>query len=269
MEKSYDKVVSDNDNRSSYWNVAFGLQKTDGLVPSEYVKSLAEKHIAKEIDYSEIYSQLENYYQESNININTREQEADTVSVRIVEYLENAEYGFKLTKFSLKAIHRFLFKGVILPYGMRSGEYRDYNITKDEPVLNGKSVYYTMYMDIEDTLEWDFAQEIKKDYSNLSMTEKLLAVEHFISGVWQIHPFPEGNTRTIAVFTVLYLRTKGFKVDNTPFVKNAEYFRDALVLANTSDKELQTFKPLDDFFFMLVSSEQPEIKFKSLRNKRQ
>ena len=120
-----------------------------------------------------------------------------------------------------------------------------------------------------DDLRTGFAQEIKKDYSNLSMTEKLLAVEHFISGVWQIHPFPEGNTRTIAVFTVLYLRTKGFKVDNTPFVKNAEYFRDALVLANTSDKELQTFKPLDDFFFMLVSSEQPEIKFKSLRNKRQ
>ena len=60
-------------------------------------------------------------------------------------------------------------------------------------------------------------------------------IEHlcrFISGLWQIHPFPEGNTRTTAVFTIKYLRSLGYKAENDMFKTHSWYFRNALVRAN-------------------------------------
>ena len=57
----------------------------------------------------------------------------------------------------------------------------------------------------------------------------------FVSGIWQIHPFAEGNTRTTAVFTMKYLQTFGFKVDNTIFKNHSWYFRNALVRANYNE----------------------------------
>ena len=54
---------------------------------------------------------------------------------------------------------------------------------------------------------------------------------HTIAFLWQINPFYEGNTRTIAVFSELYLNDLGFQVTNDPFAKHARYYRDALVRA--------------------------------------
>ena len=61
-----------------------------------------------------------------------------------------------------------------------------------------------------------------------------MQVKKFISGIWQIHPFGEGNTRTVTVFLIKYLRFLGFIVDNEPFHQKAKYFRDALVLDNAT-----------------------------------
>jgi fido (protein-threonine AMPylation protein) len=61
------------------------------------------------------------------------------------------------------------------------------------------------------------------------------SIEHFatfIAGLWQIHPFAEGNTRTTAVFAIKYLRTIGVKVENDMFKEHSWYFRNALVRAN-------------------------------------
>ena len=54
----------------------------------------------------------------------------------------------------------------------------------------------------------------------------------FISRLWQIHIFGEGNTRTTAVFFIKYLRTLGFSATNDIFADHAWYFRNALVRAN-------------------------------------
>ncbi|WP_438834796.1 Fic family protein [Streptococcus pluranimalium] len=264
MKSSYDRVVNDLTHRNEFWDIAFSLQKTAGLLPSEYLRALAKRHVDGEIDYPYIYSQITRYYQKVYLESYELNKEADIVSVRIVEYLENAQYGFKLTSFSLRAIHRFLFDG-ITAHQINAGEYRCYNIAKEEIDLKSSPVCYSIAKDIEDVLSWRLSQEIDKDYNKLSLVEKLLAVEHFISDVWKIYPFSKGNTRTIAVFAVLYLRSRGFKVDNIAFAKNAEYFRDALVLANTSNRELQSFKALDDFFFVLVSNEQQDFNLNHLR----
>ena len=57
----------------------------------------------------------------------------------------------------------------------------------------------------------------------------------FVSRLWQIHIFGEGNTRTTAVFFIKYIKTLGFNVTNDIFAENAWYFRNALVRANYND----------------------------------
>lgn len=78
----------------------------------------------------------------------------------------------------------------------------------------------------------EFVVKKNVDYTVLDKVEQSHKLADFISGIWQIHPFREGNTRTVAVFTIKYLRSKGFVVDNTLFKDNSEYFRNALVRAN-------------------------------------
>lgn len=71
----------------------------------------------------------------------------------------------------------------------------------------------------------------------LSVHRKLF-IHHlavFVSRLWQIHVFGEGNTRTTAVFFIKYLRTLGFDVMNDIFAENAWYFRNSFVRANYND----------------------------------
>lgn len=60
-------------------------------------------------------------------------------------------------------------------------------------------------------MDYDFDREKKFSYKELNLKEKIEHIAEFISGIWQIHPFAEGNTRTVAVFIIKYLKTiKGF-----------------------------------------------------------
>jgi Fic family protein len=67
------------------------------------------------------------------------------------------------------------------------------------------------------------------------MDEIIHHLSFFVSRLWQIHVFGEGNTRTTAVFFIKYLRTLGFDVTNDIFAENAWYFRNSLVRANYND----------------------------------
>ena len=155
-----------------------------------------------------------------------RTEEADKVSQRIAEIL--AEPAFSFAPSELISIHRRLFDGVF----KHAGKFRDYNITKSEWVLRGDTVFYATADALLDTLSYDFSQERDFSYARLSRGEAVRHFARFISRLWQIHPFGEGNTRTTAVFTVKYLRMLGFNVSNEPFAQNSWYFRNALVRAN-------------------------------------
>lgn len=99
-------------------------------------------------------------------------------------------------------------------------------------MLRGDTVLYVNYEDLRPTLGYDLEQEKNFSYKGLSMDEVVAHIARFISGIWQIHPFGEGNTRTTAVFTIKYLRSIGFEVNNDQFANNSWYFRNALVRAN-------------------------------------
>jgi ribosomal protein S25/prophage maintenance system killer protein len=85
-------------------------------------------------------------------------------------------------------------------------------------------------------LEYDFEQEKKFSFKGLNHHAIIEHISHFISYLWQIHIFGEGNTRTTAIFLIKYLRKLGFKeVNNELFAEHSWYFRNALVRANYED----------------------------------
>ena len=94
------------------------------------------------------------------------------------------------------------------------------------------TVMYGSASELRATLEYDFSQEKDFSYRGLSMDEIIHHLAVFISRLWQIHIFGEGNTRTTAVFFIKYLRTLGFSATNDIFADHAWYFRNALVRAN-------------------------------------
>lgn len=234
------------------WQTAIGLQKVDNIEPSEYLVETAEQHINGEISIDDAQNRIDTYYSNSK-NIQQeklRTEEADKVSVRITKIL--AEKTFNLSIIELTSIHKRLFEGIY----NHAGKIRDYNIIKKEPILNGDTVIYTDAFNIKETLEFDLFQEKEFKYKGLKEIEIVDHIAKFISGIWQIHPFEEGNTRTTAVFTIKYLHSLGFKdIDNEPFAKNSLYFRNALVRDNYNNLKQNIFAEdiyLKQFFYNLI-----------------
>lgn len=218
--------------RGETWKVAIGLQQVDGLTPSEYLLDTAKRHIEGDISIGEAKMLIDSYYKSAAGRKeveNDRTEEADKVSARITEIL--AEKTFSFTPAQLTSIHRRLFEGIY----KQAGRIRDYNITKNEWVLGGKTVYYASADTISETLDYDMGQERAFDYANLNVDDAISHLARFCANIWQIHPFCEGNTRTTAVFMIKYLRTLGFNVVNDVLADNSWYFRNALVRANYSD----------------------------------
>lgn len=212
------------------WHTAIGLQAVDGLITSEYLVHTAVRNIEGEISFEEANALLQSYYEENPArDADDRTEEADKVSTRIAALL--LEKAFSFTTNEYLSIHRKLFTGIY----SHAGHIRDYNITKKEWVLNGATVIYGSATELRATLDYDFSEEKKFSYKNLSMDEIIHHLAVFVSRLWQIHVFGEGNTRTTAVFFIKYLRTLGFGVTNDIFAENAWYFRNSLVRANYND----------------------------------
>lgn len=217
-------------DKSYAWHTAIGLQAVDGLKTSEYLVHTAVRNIEGEISIEEVNTLLQTYYEENPTrDASDRTEEADKVSARIAALL--SERAFSFTPNEYLSIHRKLFTGIY----SHAGRIRDYNITKKEWVLNGATVLYGSATELRATLDYDFSEEKKFSYKNLSMDEIIHHLAVFVSGLWQIHVFSEGNTRTTAVFFIKYLRTLGFDVTNDIFAENAWYFRNSLVRANYND----------------------------------
>lgn len=229
------KETKDRNQKEKYWNMGFGLNKIDQLNPSEYLtKALLPDHFSGKLTYQEVENALVNHYQNLPDDEEViKERECDIVSTRIASLLDNS--GFVLSPVSLKGIHRYLFNNILPEEWV--GSFRQKNIYKKESILGGESVSYANYFMIEDTLAYDFETEKKKNYVNMSDQEKIENITDFTSSIWQLHPFREGNTRTVAVFIVQYLNGLGFQVNNNPFDKNALYFRNALIRAKYSCQE--------------------------------
>ena len=245
------------------WSTAIGLQAVDGLKPSKYLIDTAIENIEGKITMKEAQNLIDSYYEEKpeHLSNDERTEEADKVSSRIAEILSETAFSFSPNEYI--AIHRKLFLGIYNHAGM----IRDYNITKKEWVLDGATVMYGTASELRATLEYDFSQEKDFCYKGLSMDEIIHHLAVFISRLWQIHIFGEGNTRTTAVFFIKYLRTLGFSATNDIFAENAWYFRNALVRANYTNLQKgihETTEYLETFLRNLLLNEKNELHNRSM-----
>ena len=257
------ETKQDGYTKQLYWNLAIGLQQVDGLTPSEYLLELSKKHIDGEITNEELEIMLKKYYATKSTADKkvSDEKECDLVSARIVELI--SDDSFSLHPTSLKVIHKYLFDGI---YDF-AGKYRTYDISKEEVILNSDTVRYFPYIQIEQALDYDFNEEKKYDYSNLSLEDVVKHIATFTSRIWEVHPFGEGNTRTTAVLIVKYLRSLGYTVDNDLFKEHSVYFRNALVRSNYSNpfKNISTTeKYLIKFYENLLLGTKHELRSRDL-----
>lgn len=224
--------------KAKVWKTAIGLQDVDGLRTSDYLIATAKQNIEGDISFNEVKHLIDNYYNQSpNKTDKNRTEEADKVSARIAEILSEQTFTFSPTEYL--SIHRRLFCDI---YSF-AGKIRDYNITKKEWVLNGETVLYASAESLKETLEYDFNQEKNFIYKGLNQREVIEHISDFISYLWQIHVFGEGNTRTTAIFLIKYLRKLGFKdVNNNLFENKSWYFRNSLVRANYEDLSKGIYK---------------------------
>lgn len=226
-------------DRRHYWAVAIGLQDVDGLAVSPYLHEIATAYIEGEETLTDTGKLIRSYHANGE---DAPHAEADLVSQRIAELLERG--AFCLAPEMLARIHAYLFQDldghVYCP-----GQFKTERMVKREEILNGDSVLYADPLAYEISLRGAFASEQAKAYTTFD-DDELKGFCHFIAFLWQIHPFAEGNTRTVAVFSELYLNYLGFRVANEPFEKHARFYRDALVRAMYRNAAAGVF-PTDNF----------------------
>ena len=245
--------------RADAWRVAIGLQAVDGLKTSEYLQETARRNIEGEITIDEARELIKQYYIKKSTHDEGDEdrEEADRVSSNISKLLQTDAFTYSVA--GLTAIHRAIFEGVF----KHAGRFRDYDISKKEWVLRGDSVLYGRWQDLRMAVEYDLEQEREFNYTALNNDQMVEHLVKFVAGLWQIHPFGEGNTRTTAIFTIKYLRSQGFSVNNDLFERHSWYFRNALVRANYRNlKKGISYEPifLVRFFRNLLLGENNTLK---------
>ena len=249
----------DKKEKAYIWQTAIGLQAVDGLSTSDYLQEAAKRNIEGEITMDEVGRLIKNYYQSKTQRNpdDDEKEEADRAAANISKILSVRTLDFSSSGYI--SLHRRIFEGVF----KHAGKIRNYNITKKEWVLNGDTVNYLNSEDLRRALDYDVEQERQFSYKGLSADEMIVHITRFVSGLWQIHPFGEGNTRTTAVFAIQYLRSIGFDISNDLFAKHSWYFRNALVRANYKNVRLGIdYTPiyLERFFRNLLLGEQWDLR---------
>ena len=131
---------------------------------------------------------------------------------------------------SLQTIHHFLFHEL---YSW-AGKFRTVNISKSEQVLNGLSVTYSdkdhILSDLKTVFSWSESKQWS--YSNPNLVKDFSA---FMIKLWRIHPYREGNTRTVSIFMKLFAEASSLDFNAQLLSQHAGYLRNALVLATVEE----------------------------------
>lgn len=139
--------------------------------------------------------------------------EAEYTSLRLAE-LVTKESASHFNFLSLCDMHRYIFQDVY----EWAGEIRVINIEKN----------VTNILDDMNKFLW----------KALSVAEASRIFSEYLAKLWRVHPYREGNTRTIITFCSQFIESKGFYVDSDLFKDNAQYMRTALVAANAIFSDL-------------------------------
>ncbi|EGE53922.1 hypothetical protein [Streptococcus parauberis] len=131
------------------------------LLTFKIVKKFIIETYNKEVELQNIYSQINDYYF-GKIGQDLLFRDSDFVTTRIVEYLENIEFGFQLSHQSINSIHKIIYQDIDLPHQLRAEEYRNYNLRTEMSNKNEPPIHYEDYSDIYRTLHNQIDVELRK-----------------------------------------------------------------------------------------------------------
>lgn len=155
------------------------------------------------------------------------EEEVATRAMRVLDE-NNLEGNFDFDH--LRDFHKVLF-GKIYPW---AGELRAVNVTKKEAVLEGHSIAYQDYQSIKLAMDVTLGNMNKINWEELSREQQIELLSRFMASAWLVHPFREGNTRTVIAFFCQFARSKGIEINRDFLERLGGQFRDALVYAVAS-----------------------------------
>ena len=146
-------------------------------------------------------------------------------------------------------IHKELF-GDVYEW---AGQYRIINIQKRESILAGVSVWYSNSTDIERDLKKAWNKINKVDWPKLSKDDFAKKIALLFPALWQVHPFREGNTRTIVMLITFFAEYYGYYFDQELMSASAGYVRNSFVLASLG--EYSEYEHLEKILCDAISDE--------------
>ncbi len=159
-----------------------------------------------------------------------RQAEADISFVKLFTVdrdIDQGDFGLEY----IQRLHKYIL-GDIFDW---AGNFRTVPMQKEEKILGGDSVRYSHPNNIDSDLSKIIVRLQKEHWSNKSIDEKVSVFNKLIAGLWQIHPFRDGNTRTIVAYAMRYAKEKGFEFNSDILLQNFGYVRGALVWASQGE----------------------------------
>jgi len=159
-----------------------------------------------------------------------KQAESDFVIVRLKQILQSDEFDFSVKGY--KRLHEEMFQD-IYPF---AGQIRKVDIYKNERLLSDLPMPFVPVKQIPEELKRCFKTYIK-DFNDYTDKEKVEIIRNFMSSVWQVHPFREGNTRSIITYSLKYAKSSNLGLDQKLILDNFAYIRDALVMSAYNKNE--------------------------------
>lgn len=156
-----------------------------------------------------------------------RKAESDISFVKLLTVDNNVD----CTKFDLeyiKNIHKYILEDI---YDW-AGELRSVPMEKPEEVLGGDTVRYAYPKEIIPNAEKCLNEINRINWNAKELDDKAMTFSKLIAQLWQVHPFRDGNTRTIVTYAFRFAEEHGFKMDRNLLLDNFTYVRRALVKAS-------------------------------------
>ena len=159
--------------------------------------------------------------------------EAEYTSIRLAE-LVTGESVSRFDFATLCDMHHYIFQDIY----EWAGKIRIINIEKSEPALGGISIEYSDCFDIEKDATFVLDKMNHYAWEKAFIEEVAEIFSKYLAELWKVHPYREGNTRTVITFCSQFIESKGFYIDSDLFKDNAQYMRTALVAANALFSDL-------------------------------
>jgi len=145
----------------------------------------------------------------------------------------------------IQNIHKHIFED-IYPW---AGEYRTVPIIKEELVLPAYSIPYSEPKNISKELNEKLVQLNSISWQNYNTKEIANSFARKLALLWRVHPFRDGNTRTMLSFAYLYAREHNFPFDMKIFTDGLTRKYDNNKLIDISIRDKFVLACLDEQYY--------------------